>query len=93
MTERTNIEGTGFVEDLGPLFGSLWNDADGRKCLRTDVMKRGPRAWSRVPHAWELLDGLEDMAEQASATARISALEAKRHAAKAREIAESYVSA
>jgi hypothetical protein len=65
MTEQTNTEGAGFVEDLGPLF-EMWTELDGRECLSADLAEYGAEEMARqFRRAEDLLEGLELAAEQA----------------------------
>lgn len=46
MMEQPENRSAGFVEDLGPLFGT-WAYADGRECLRGDFTDAGVEEMAR----------------------------------------------
>jgi hypothetical protein len=87
MTEK--ITRAGFVEELGPLFYS-WDYEDGRECLTSDLSRYGAEEMARqFRQAEHLVEGLEFAAEQAVGFGAFLVFgEAKRHAARARKIAE-----
>ncbi len=92
MTKETNITGEGFAEEVGSLF-EMWSWADGRECLAADLAEYGAEEMVRqFRRAEDLLRGLEYTAEEAVGLGAYLVLgDAKKHAARAREIAEGYV--
>ncbi len=93
MTEEANITGEGFADEVGSLF-EMWSWEDGRECLAADLAKHGAEEMARqFRQAEDLLEGLELAAEQAVGFGAYIVLgDAKKHAARAREIAEGYAS-
>ncbi len=91
MPKEANITGEGFAEEVGSLF-EMWSWADGRECLAADLAEHGAEEMARqFRQAEDLLEGLESTAEQAVGFGTYIVLgEAKKQAAKAREIAEGY---
>jgi hypothetical protein len=91
MTGPTETHPGGFAEEVGSLF-KLWESAEGRECLSSDLTRRGAEEMARqFLQAEDLLEGLESAAEQAVGFGAFIVFgEAKKHAAKARKIAEGY---
>lgn len=92
MTEQTKLTNAeAFADALGPMFG-MWGHADGRECLCSDLSAWGAAEMEReFRHAVDLLDGLERMAEGTFGFGTYLILgDAKRHAERARQIAEGY---
>ncbi len=94
MTKQTETRGKaerGFAEEVGSLF-TMWEWADGRECLSSDLSEYGAEEMARqFRQAEDLLEGLEFTAEQAVGYGAYLVFgEAKKHAAKARLVAEGY---
>lgn len=93
MTERTKPKAPeAFAEELGVHFPGIWQDGDGREGLRSDLEKIGPEGMvGEFRRAAELFGGLHDMAEQTFGFGAYLVFgEAKRHAERARAVAEKF---
>jgi hypothetical protein len=87
QTKPTNAEA--FADALGPMF-EIWGYAEGRECLRADLVEAGPEEMAdQFRKTAELLEGLGNHAEDfiGFGSSRII-VDARWIAERAREVAE-----